>query len=46
MLVPLMTNRPTRHAPRRTIDIMPSIAALLALRTGHVDGVSFVTSPR
>lgn len=42
MLVPLLTNRPLRQRPRRTVDIMPSaLRALgLAVPTG-LDGVAF-----
>ena len=43
MLVPLLTNRPVAHAPRRTVDVMPS--ALTALGLGvpvGLDGVSFL----
>jgi arylsulfatase A-like enzyme len=37
MLVPLLTNRPTARAPRRTVDVMPS--ALAALGIGIPDGL-------
>ncbi len=42
MLVPLLTNRPPRIAPRRTTDIMPSALTALGLSIpGNLDGVSF-----
>jgi hypothetical protein len=43
MLAPLLLNHPVAHAPRRTVDVMPS--ALVALGLGvppGLDGVSFV----
>ncbi len=43
MLVPLLTNRPTRTTPRRTTDVMPSALAALGLTApGRLDGRSFV----
>lgn len=43
MLVPLLTNQPLAHAPRRTVDVMPSALAALGLDvpTG-LDGTSFI----
>lgn len=43
MLVPLITNRPVRTHPRRTVDIMPSALEALGLpAVPELDGVSFV----
>ncbi len=43
MLVPLLTNRPIAHAPRRTVDVMPSALAALGLEIPiGLDGVSFI----
>jgi hypothetical protein len=43
MLVPLLMNRPTRHQPRRTVDVMPSaLAALGRAIPDGLDGVSFL----
>jgi hypothetical protein len=43
MLVPLLTNRPPRHPPRRTTDVMPSALAALGLPVPDgLDGRSFV----
>ena len=43
MLVPLLTNRPVRGTPRRTVDVMPSALAALgkAIPPG-LDGESFL----
>jgi hypothetical protein len=43
MLVPLVVNRPPAHAPRRTVDVMPSALAALGIDvpTG-LDGTSFL----
>ena len=43
MLVPLLTNRPPRTAPRRTTDIMPSALCALGLEPpSKLDGRSFL----
>lgn len=43
MLVPLVTNRPPRRAPRRTVDVMPGALAALGLPIPDgLDGQSFV----
>jgi len=43
MLVPLLTNHPIAHAPRRTVDVMPSALAALGLAIPDgLDGASFV----
>lgn len=43
MLVPLLTNRPPRIAPRRTTDVMPSALAALGLPVpALLDGKSFI----
>jgi hypothetical protein len=43
MLVPLLTSRPPRRAPRRTTDVMPSALAALGLPVpAGLDGSSFV----
>jgi hypothetical protein len=42
MLVPLLTNHPTRRVPRRTVDVMPSAAAVLGIAPGRVDGTPFL----
>lgn len=43
MLVPLVTNRPPRRTPRRTVDVMPSALAALRLPVPDgLDGQSFV----
>ncbi|MEO7083717.1 MAG: alkaline phosphatase family protein [Gemmatimonadaceae bacterium] len=43
MLVPLLLNRPARHQPRRTVDVMPSaLAALGRPVPSGLDGVSFL----
>ena len=43
MLVPLVVNRPPAHAPRRTVDVMPSALAALGLDVpAGLDGTSFV----
>jgi arylsulfatase A-like enzyme len=43
MLVPLITNRPVAHAPRRTVDVMPSALAALGIDIpAGLDGVSFM----
>jgi arylsulfatase A-like enzyme len=43
MLVPLVVNRPPAHAPRRTVDVMPSaLAALGIVAPPGLDGTSFV----
>ena len=46
MLVPLLVNRPPAHAPRRTVDVMPSaLAALGVPEPRGLDGESFVRRP-
>jgi len=43
MLVPLLTSRPPARAPRRTVDVMPSALAALAVDApAGLDGSSFV----
>ena len=43
MLVPLLTNRPVAHVPRRTVDVMPSALASLGLEVPPgLDGASFI----
>lgn len=43
MLVPLLTNRPLRGTPRRTVDVMPSaLAALGKSIPSGLDGESFL----
>jgi len=43
MLVPLLVSHPLRRRPRRTADVMPSVAQLLGVRPGDgLDGASFV----
>lgn len=43
MMVPLLVNRPAKHAPRRTVDVMPSaLAALGKPILPGLDGESFV----
>lgn len=43
MLVPLLVDRPVAGTPRRTVDIMPSVAAALGLAIpAGVEGRSFV----
>lgn len=45
MLVPLLTNRPIRRVPRRTVDVMPSALAALGVTIPNgLDGSSFVES--
>jgi arylsulfatase A-like enzyme len=47
MLVPLVVNRPTAHAPRRTVDVMPSALSALGIDVpAGLDGVSFVQERR
>jgi hypothetical protein len=42
MLVPLLLNRAPDHAPRRTVDVMPSTLAALGITSPKtLDGVSF-----
>jgi hypothetical protein len=43
MLVPFLTNHPLSGTPRRTVDIMPSAAAILGHRAEGIDGRSFTT---
>jgi len=45
MLVPFLTNHPVQHTPRRTIDVMPSAAALLGCRAHGAVGDVFTDSP-
>jgi hypothetical protein len=43
MLVPLLTNRPTKNIPRRTTDVMPSALVALGLEVpSNLDGNSFL----
>jgi len=43
MLVPLVVNRPPAHAPRRTVDVMPSALAALGIDVpAGLDGTSFL----
>jgi hypothetical protein len=43
MLVPLLTNRPTARAPRRTTDVFASaLEALGVAAPQHLDGCSFL----
>ncbi len=43
MLVPLLLNRPPAHAPRRTVDVMPSALAALGITAPKgLDGRSFL----
>jgi hypothetical protein len=43
MMVPLLTNRPVRRTPRRTVDVMPSALAALGLPIpAGLDGESFL----
>jgi hypothetical protein len=43
MLVPLVTNRPLRSTPRRTVDVMPSALSALGQRVPDgLDGRSFL----
>ncbi len=43
MMVPLLLNRPAAHAPRRTVDIMPSALAALGLAIPPgLDGRSYL----
>src|SRR5690242_12858994 len=43
MLVPLVVNRPPAHAPRRTVDVMPSALAALGIDApARLDGTSFL----
>lgn len=43
MLVPLLTNRPTKSTPRRTTDVMPSALVALGLELpANLDGKSFL----
>ena len=49
MLVPLIMNRPPRHAPRRTVDVMPSALDAMGIDAPDgLDGHSFFArrSPR
>jgi arylsulfatase A-like enzyme len=47
MLVPLVMNRPPAHAPRRTVDVMPSALAALGIDApAGLDGISFVARTR
>jgi len=47
MLVPLVVNRPPAHAPRRTVDVMPSALAALGIEPpAGLDGTSFVARAR
>ena len=47
MLVPLVVNRPTARAPRRTVDVMPSALAALGIEAPvGLDGMSFVERAR
>jgi hypothetical protein len=47
MLVPLLTNRPTDGAARRTVDVMPSAMSALGLEVPHgLDGISFIDRDR
>jgi hypothetical protein len=47
MLVPLVMNRPPAHAPRRTVDVMPSALAALGIDApAGLDGTSFVARTR
>jgi len=42
MLVPLLLNRVPAHAPRRTVDVMPSALAALGITAPKsLDGISF-----
>ena len=41
MLVPLITNRPVRGTPRRTVDVMASACDVLGVRAAGVEGTSF-----
>ena len=42
MLVPLVTNHPVAHRPRRTVDVMPSALTVLGVpRPNGLDGRSF-----
>jgi Type I phosphodiesterase / nucleotide pyrophosphatase len=42
MLVPLLLNRPPKHPPRRTVDVMPSALAALGITAPKtLDGISF-----
>jgi len=43
MLVPLLLNRPAKHEPRRTVDVMPSALRALGLTIpSGLDGESFL----
>jgi len=42
MLVPLLTNHPVARVPRRTVDVMPSVATLLSAMVPPTHGESFV----
>jgi arylsulfatase A-like enzyme len=47
MLVPLVVNRPPAHAPRRTVDVMPSALAALGIDApAGLDGTSFIERAR
>jgi hypothetical protein len=47
MLVPLVVNRAPAHAPRRTVDVMPSALAALGIDAPPgLDGISFVEGAR
>jgi arylsulfatase A-like enzyme len=47
MLVPLVMNRAPAHAPRRTVDVMPSALAVLGIDPpAGLDGTSFVEQSR
>jgi len=47
MLVPLIVNRPPAHAPRRTVDVMPSALIALGLTPPPgLDGSAFVEPAR
>jgi arylsulfatase A-like enzyme len=43
MLVPLLTSRPVKGTPRRTVDVMPSALDALGIPVpSGLDGVSFL----
>jgi arylsulfatase A-like enzyme len=47
MLVPLIVNRPPAHAPRRTVDVMPSALVALGLAPpAGLDGSAFLEAAR
>ena len=47
MLVPLVVNRPSARAPRRTVDVMPSALAALGIDAPPgLDGISFMERAR